>query len=399
MNNKVELFPNINQYKVDLERKYLVRQNRFALSLISVIGILSVIYLVFTHQGLKLIVGLSLGFFVIIFLNILAISYSDNQVEFLKLNKFITSISFFTLMSGFVLYFKSPSFIPFLFIAYLIAAVYKDIKVLAIISLYFVFTMVMLLLNYKELFNFQTNQSPNHFVIGVFVILFLTLLMISIYITIKENQFFFNQISFSKEKETRNIELLIHLKDQIDVSSVFHPDYYDALRQFFDAFTQKIDSRNVFDEKLSVMEQLSKGVSKEEILKAHQDLSPKDLHRLEHLVLSQDSLLRKIAMHVFYYNQQEIHKREIFSETHFESFNKSMDDLEIKIVAFVNFYVLLKRGLTGMKPMSKDEIYHMLIHTDFSYSLHPKIREIYQENADVFETIYYDVFEEVVENE
>lgn len=396
MNNKEQLFPTINPYKVELEKKYLVRQNIFVLSLISIIGILSVVYLLLIHEDLKIIIGLSTGFLLIIGFNISALAYSESHIEFLQFNKFITSMMFFTLMVIFVIFFESPSFIPFLFLAYLIAAVYKDVKVLSIISLYFILTMAMLLINYGGLFYFQYNPTTNNLVIGIFVVLFLSLLMISTVITIKESQFFYNQISFSKEKECRNLEMLTSLKSNVESSCYFHLDYYDTVKSFFSAFTKKIGTDNVFEEKIDVIKKLAEGVSKAVILKEHKDFSPKDLYRLQSLVIKQETLLRKISMHIFYYNQRDIHEKEIFSETHFESFNKSVDDVGTKIVAFSVFYVLLKKGLPGTKPLTKEAIYHMLIETEFYYSLHPSIRLIYQDNAEVFETIYMDVFNEVV---
>jgi hypothetical protein len=397
LNNKEQLFPNINHYKVDLEKKYLVRQNIFVLSLISLIGILSIVYLALIHEDLRTIIGLSAGFLLIIVFNISALAYSETHIEFLKFNKFITSIGFFSLMIIYVLLFQSPSFIPFIFLAYLIAAVYKDIKVLSIISLYFILTMIMLLVNYGNLFDFQFNPTTNNIVIGIFVVLFLSLLMISTYITIKESQFFYNQISFSKEKECRNLEMLTSLKSNVESTCYFYPDYYETVKAFFESFTKKINTHNVFNDKVEIIKMLSEGISKDEILKKYTDMTVKDVHRLESLIIKQDTLLRKISMHIFYYNQRDIHEKEIFSETHFESFDKSVDDIGTKIVAFSVFYVLLKKGLPGTKPLSKDEIDHILIETDFYHSLHPKIRLIYQENSDVFEAIYNDVFDEVVE--
>lgn len=396
MKNKEQLFPSIDHYKVELEKKNLVRQNIFVLSLIYIIGILSVVYLIIIHEDVRIIIGFGTGFLVIVMFNIASLSYGDTQIEFLKFNKFITSISFFTLMIIYVLYFKSPAFLPFLFLAYLIAAVYKDIKVLTIISLYFILTMSMLLINYNHLFYFQYNPATNNLVIVIFVILFLSILMISTYITIKESQFFYNQISYSKEKECRNIEFLIDLKSKVETEFYFQPNFFEKIQKLFKVFSEKAHIHNVFDEKIEILKMLSEGKSKEEVLKTFPDFTVKDVHRLETLLIKQDALLKKIAMHVFYFNQRDIHQREMFSETNFESFNKSVDDLDTKIVSFAVFYALLKKGLPGTKGLSKEEAYELLIHSDFYYLLPVKVREIYQENPEVFETIINDVFDEVV---
>ena len=100
-------------------------------------------------------------------------------------------------------------------------------------------------------------------------------------------------------------------------------------------------------------------------------------------------------MKIFYFNQKDIHEREIFSETHFQSFNKSSDSLEVKILTFSIFYTILKRGLSGTKPLTNEEIYKAVINSEFYYFIDPKIRSIFKENPDVFDFIYKDAFEGV----
>ncbi|HKL47246.1 MAG TPA: hypothetical protein VJ878_01140, partial [Candidatus Izemoplasmatales bacterium] len=349
MNNKNKLYSEISQYKEEIEIKYLVRQNSFVLTLISIVGILTLVYLFLYDRNMRVIYGIAAGYLVILAFNIASLSYGKIRVEFLRFNKFITAISFFTMMIIYVLYFESPSIIPFLFLAYLVAAVYKDIKVLTVISLYFILTILMLLINHGYLFDFQSNPNTNNLVIGLFVFFFLSLLMISTYITLKESQFFYNQISFSKEKELRNINLLIDLKSKIDLEVFHHKIYYNQLRNLFEAFSNKLEINNVFSEKIDILEKLAHGEKKIQILKDHPKIKVEDLNRIEALIVNENSLIRKIAMRIYYFNQKSIHEKEIFSETHFESFNKSIDDMEVKIIIFAIFYVTLKRGLPGVK--------------------------------------------------
>lgn len=395
MNNRNKLYSEVNQYKEEIEIKYLVRQNSFVLSLILIVGILTVIYLFLYDRNMRVIYGLSAGYLLILIFNLASLSYGKTRVEFLRFNKFITSISFFTLIIIYVLYFKSPSIIPFLFLAYLVAAVYKDIKVLTVISLYFILTISMLLINHAYLFDFQSNPNTNNLVIALFVFFFLSLLMISTYITLKESQFFYNQISFAKEKELRNIHLLTHLKSKIDLEVFNHKIYYKQLRQLFKAFSDKLEINNVFEEKIDILEKLAGGVKKIQILKDYPNVKVEDLNRLEAIIMGEDTLIRQIAIKMYYFNQKDIHEKEIFSETHFESFNKSIDEMDVKIVIFAIFYVILKRGLPGIHSMSRSDIYQAIIETDFYYFIHPSIRQIFQENDEVFDAIFNEAFEGV----
>lgn len=395
MSHNKKFFDGSNKYKELLEMKYLVRQNNFVLALIFLVGLLSIGYLIILDFELRTILGLSSGFILLILFNIASLAYGQYQVEFYKFNKYITSLGFFTLIVIYVLFFKSPSIIPFLFLGYLVAAIYKDIKVLTMISFYFILAMASLLVNYGELFDFQTIESTNFIVIGIFVFLFLSLLMMSTYITLKESQFFYNQISFTKEKEIRNIDLLIQLKDQVDVEVFNHQLYYGRLNKLFDAFSSKLKIDNIFKEKLSMIEQLASTHQKDDVLKQYPQYTLSDLERLESLVIKKDNLIRKIALKIFYYNQKEIHQREIFSETHFESLNKSTDDIEIKILAFSVLYVLLRKGMSGYPSLTKDQIYDTITQTDFYFSLDPYVRKIFIDNPEVFEVIYCDAYEGV----
>ncbi|QWB99907.1 hypothetical protein KHQ88_07150 [Mycoplasmatota bacterium] len=395
MSSKQRIFPEVETFKEKIEIKYLVRQNVFVLSLIALLAILSIAYLIFIQSEIRMIMGLSAAFIVILIFNIASLAYGMTNIEFLKFNKFITSISFFTLIIILILFFKSPSFIPLLFLGYLIVAIYKDLKVLGMISLYFVLTMTMLLVNYSYLFDFKNNPSTNYIVIGFFVFFFLTLLMISTYITIKESKFFYNEISFSKEKEMRNLDLLIELKEKIDIESFDQSLFYSKIKALFKEFSHKLKIDNVFEDKIEVIEKLSNDISKDELLKEYPNYTIEDLIRLENLSLTKESILRKIALKIYYFNQKKIHEKEIFSETHFESFNKSTDEIEVKIISFAIFFVILKKGLPGIESMSNDDLYEAIIKTDFYHYIHPEIREIYEENPEVFNAIVADAFSEV----
>ncbi len=395
MNTKQRIFPEVERYQQYLEFKYLVKQNIFVLLTIFLVGLLMLIYLLIAGYPLRNILGLLSGFAAVLIFNIASLAYGMKDYSFLKFNKFITSISFFTLILIILLYFKSPSLIPFLFIAYVISAIYKDLKVLGVISLYFVFTISMILFNYSYLFDFQNTPSPNYGVLGFFVFFFLFLLFVSTYITIKEIKFFYNEISFSKEKQNRNIDLLIYYKKKIAPDNHNYDLYYKKVELVFDDFCKKIEIDNHFDEKLEIIKQLDKGKSIDDILKTHSEFNKNDILRLKNLVLSEDSNLTKLALKIYYYNQKQIHEKEIFSETNFESFDKSGDEIEVKIISFVVFYVLLKKGLPGMKPLTDNELYDAIINTDFFHFINPRIRKIYKENSEVFNSIVADVISEV----
>jgi len=208
----------------------------------------------------------------------------------------------------------------------------------------------------------------------------------------KEKSFFYNQISKSKEIEYRNIDLLIKLRHQTSKQEKDFSSYYDHLKEFLQAFSDKLELPNIFEEKINILIDLENQLKYDEILKKHPDFTVDDLDRLSRLCVSNKSALDRIALKMSKTKTIDIKRREIFSATHFKSFNKQSDSIEIRIIAFVIFYVALKKGLLGMDKISDEEIYHMITKTDYYYYIDSRVMKIYEENADVFEAIIVDAF-------
>ena len=89
MSSKQRIFPEVEAYKEKIEVKYLVRQNAFVLSLIVLLGLLSMAYLIFVQAEVRMIIGLGAAFIVILIFNIASLAYGMTSIEFLKFNKFM----------------------------------------------------------------------------------------------------------------------------------------------------------------------------------------------------------------------------------------------------------------------------------------------------------------------
>ena len=147
---------------------------------------------------------------------------------------------------------------------------------------------------------------------------------------------------------------------------------------------------NIFTEKIEVLQALESKKSKKEILNQYPNLKENDLLRLERLLLNQKSALRKLILKIKHTHTGKIKTREIFSGTHFQSFNKQSDSIDIKIISFVIYYVALRKGLAGMKSVSNEELFNGIINSDLHHFIDPKVVKIFKENADVFNTIVDD---------
>ena len=383
-------FSQIEDYRSQLELKHLRSKNHFILGIMVFMLVLTSIYMLVGGFPTSYFYSLLVGYIAIIMFNIVCLAYGKEDKNFYILNKFITSLGVFGIVTAMIFVFKSPAFISGLFIAYAIAAFYQDLKVILISDLYLFFAILMVMWNYPEYLTFQNAQVESDFGTFFFIILFVLLLTISSYIIIKQKRFLYNQLALSKESEFRNIDLLIDAdkeatKHKIDISK-----YYKAVEAFTSAFSEKLAIDNAFSEKLKIMVALEKGASISSLLAKYPDYTNSDFDRLEDLLISGNHQLRKTAIKMTKMMDLNIKKREIFSETQLKSFNQPYDTLEIKILAFAVFYVSLRSGNDLQSPLSAEEVYNILIYTDYYYYNDSAIMKIYEENHQVFDAICQD---------
>jgi len=393
------VFNETQYYREQLEFKHLKGQNTLVSLTIFFMMILTALYMFLSNYAAVPIIGFALGYLVILIFNFAALSYAREYSYFMKFNKYITSITLFTITVAMIIYFKSPSFIPLLFVVYAICSIYKDIKVLLVITVYFLFSILMLILNYQNIFAFQNNFVIKDLAIAFFVFLFLLILLSSSFIIVKEKTFFYNNISYAKEKEFRNLDLLMEFKMKGKTNISHNRDYYQDTEDLLEEFRKKIDIPDIFTEKIEILKKLEKGIEKSIILNEHHDFTKLDLERLENLLVNKNSKLRRLILKIKHSQLDKIKTREIFSATHFQSFNKQSDNLETKILCFVVYYATLKKGLPGMKSLSNKELYDTFINSDFYRFIDPKVIKVYQENADVFDQIVDEVMVEVKNND
>jgi hypothetical protein len=356
--------------------------------------LLTLVYLLINNDiyPIREVIQVSVGFIVLIAISTMLTLYGDEDNSYIKLNKYFATIGMFSLATALIMYFESPSFIPLLFVAYCMCAIYQDMKVMIISNIYFIVSILLTVISYPDLLKAETATLGTNFSIGFFSLLFLIMLSVSAYIIMKEKSFFYNQISNSKEIEYRNIDLLIKLKHDTDKHDKNFMSYYERTNDFLEAFSKKIELPNVFEEKINIIKKLEEKVSYKDILKQYPEYTEKDLDRLSKLLMSEHNTLGRVAVKISKTNEEDIQKREIFSGTHFKSFNKSSDTTETKIIAFVIFYVALKKGLYGMEKLNGKDIYEAITNSDYFHYIDSRVMKIYMDNSDVFDDIISDAF-------
>ncbi len=389
---KTYAFPEIEQYREHLEIKHLRGKNYIVAGVFFTMMILTLTYMLIARYPFGTIMPLILGYVIILAINFIFSAYGEEDYSYLKVNKYILTLGMFSIVTAMIMLFQSPSLIPLLFVVYCISAIYQDMKVIIISDLYFGVAIVFIVLGFPELLLSENNTIISNFSFMLFAILFLTMLSISAYIIVKEKSFFYNQIAKSKETEFRNIDLLLKLKHETNKEEKNIEEYYKQANEFLQAFTEKLDLPNIFEEKIRILIDLENDVPQEEILENHPDFNQEDIDRLGRLRISNHYDLNRIAVKVSKTKSVVVKRREIFSATHFISFNKQVDSTEIKIIAFVIFYVALKKGITGLDKISDEDIYRILTETDYYYYIDSRVMRIYQENSEVFDEIIADAF-------
>ena len=385
-------FSEIEQYREYLEIKNLRGKNKIASGVFFALMIFTVVYMIIAKYQFADIFPIALGYFLLLVANFVFSSYGEMNTTYLKMNKYISTLGMFSIATALVIYFQSPSVIPLLFIAYCICAIYQDISVMIISDIYFLFSILMIVINYPNLLLAQNSMNGYNFSIVLFSILFLMMLSISAYIIMKEKSFFHNQISTSKEVEHRNIDLLLRLKKKTNKDDKDFLTYYDRTNDFLQAFSDKLEIPNIFEEKIQILKLLEQGTEESKILEDFLDYSKEDISRLRKILVDKNIEISRIAEKISKTKNVDIKKREIFSATHFKSFSKQSDSTEIKIIAFVIFYVTLKKGYLGMFKIKDKDIFNTITNSDYYYYIDSRVMKIYEENSEVFDAIISDAF-------
>ncbi|MDD3127153.1 MAG: hypothetical protein WC479_04985 [Candidatus Izemoplasmatales bacterium] len=390
-NRQKYVFAEIEDYRELLETKHLRSKNLFVITISAILGVAVLTYMIVAKYPLQTTLSLMAGFLLLMLVNVACLAFGYENHYFYQLNQYVTSFGIFCLAIAMIFIFKSPSMVASLFIAYAIAAFYQDLKVMFISNTFLLFSAIMIMAEFPEYLDFINASQESDFAVPFFFLVFILVLSISSYIIVKQKRFFYNQIALSKETEFRNIDLLIDLETQVTGRTISLSKYYDNILAFTDAFTNKIQMDNIFVEKIHIMQDLENNTPYPTMHEKYPNYSKEEFDRLDDLLLGNHRKLLKLAMKINYAKDIKIKKREIFSETQFKSFNHQSDSLEIKILAFAVFYTALRRGNAAMRPLTEEEIYNVLVYTDYYYYIDPSIIRIYQENNQVFDDIVTDI--------
>ena len=145
---KTYAFKEIEQYHEYLETKHLRSKNQIVSGVFFVLFILNLTYMIFAKYPMETVIQVSIGYLALLLANFILYAYSNEDNSYLKINKYVSTLGMFSLATILIVVNRSPSFIPLLFVAYCICAIYQDIKVMIVSNIYFMVAIILTIVSF-----------------------------------------------------------------------------------------------------------------------------------------------------------------------------------------------------------------------------------------------------------
>jgi len=306
---------------------------------------------------------------------------------------YINTLGEFVIAITLIIVFQTPSIFTAIFLAYAIASIYQDSKVMLISNFALFISGFILAFSFDNVFSIPGNSATQNVFIVIFLFLFVLLLTLSSYILIKRKSFFYNHLAQIKESEVRNMNLLMEIEYSRTKKVLQQNEYYSALEKFSNELSKKIGIENVFNRKIKLLKDLTK-YSMPEILLRYPEYTLEQIDEMKYLELAVNKKIRNIGIKASKTRDIEVNRKEIFSESQFKSFKHINDDRYVKIIGFVVFYVLLKMDKLYLNELEEDKIKDVLYNSEYFYLIDRDILEIYLNNNEVFDTVVNDILKD-----
>lgn len=377
-------------YKELLELKH-IKTKTLLVNIINVVFAGIIVYFLYSlNLDVTKIFSVSFMFVVLISINVLLYSYSDDLYNNLKFAMYINTIAEYVIAITLILMFKTPSIFTALFLAYAITAIYQDYKVMLVSNWALFISGFLLVIGYSEIFAIPGITSMQNVFIVVFLFIFVLLLTLSSYILIKRKTFFYNHLAQSRESEVRNMDLLSEVAVHNNHKPIDTKEYYASLNAFSKELSKKIGIENVFSRKIKLLKDLKK-YSVNEMIEKYPDYTATEINQLRVMELAVNNKMRNIGLKASISQDIHVTRKEIFSESQFKSFKHYSDDRYVKIISFVVFYCLLKIDKPYLKELSDSKIKDIIYNSEYFYLVDPDVLEVYLENNEVFDTVVNDI--------
>ncbi len=389
--NSLKKQPNKSLILNSLEQRYLRSKSLFVSAMLFIVMFPVLIVLRLYDIPWTDILAYFLTFIILIAINLLFFFYK-HHFKSMQLPMYITSVGLYLIMFGVIIDIYTSSIFTILFLAYAIIALYQDLK-LSIFNSFLIFLSgVSLVLFYPDMFD--TNQTLlltlDTFYIMTFFIVFIALILTSSIIILKRKRYSYRQLAEIKEQEQKHISLLFELQSKQSDKSFDSRNYYDDLKSFSQSLSENIGiNHKVFLERLEIIMKLE-DKSENEVSEEYQNYTLEEIEELKHLELSVYNKISKTAFKAAQLEDINIDKKELLYERAQEKLNYRDDDKQVKLIAFVVFYTLLRLDKFYAKGLSHNQIMHILMANRYNSFIDQEVLDIFINNQSKIKKIVND---------
>lgn len=382
-------YSQLEVYKESLESIHIKTKTIIVNVLLFLFALLLIFFL--TREGVdatKLWPSLFM-IFVIIVVNLLFMSITDDAYNSLHVAMYVTIIGVHVITISLVFAFQTPSIFTSLFLGYAITSIYQDQKGMILSSLMLFFSGTTIVVLHPEFLALYQASNTENLYIYVFLMVFVTLLTLSSFILIKRKAFFYNQIASIKESEVRNIALMNQMFEVKMDKKNDYSHYYDDLEHFSEHLSKKIGVDSLFKSRLGALRML-KDKPLYEVAEKYPEFTAAELEELQLLEVEVNNKMINLATKASKSGDIKVAKKDIFSESQFKSFNHVGDSQYTKIISFAVFYALLKVDKPYLKSIDESKLRDLIFNSEYFYRIDRDIVNIYLENSEVFDSIVND---------
>ncbi len=393
MQSRINTSRELENFRKDIELRYLKKHSLFVLSLIGIIA-LPVIFMLNTFGFSTHVLFLyAFFFFAILVINLAFFAYED-YFNSIKVAMYINTLGLYALSASLIIDVKSPSLYISIFLVYAIVSLYQDAKVNLLNNIAVFFLGVLAISNNPMIFNLQSQNNISITYIYLFLLVFVFLISIASTVFIKRKAKFIAKLTEIQEIEVRTLDTLFELETLYKgKKAAKSKSYFESINRFSDVFSKDYGMENAIKSKVKVIKDLEQ-MDIKEVQEKYPNYSIEEVKEIDNLRLNRSRKIRYIAYKIGLLEDFLIPKRDVYSDTRFTTLRHYEDNRHVRIIAFVVLYVLLRLDNPIFSGLSDMEVKEHIMSSELIHLIDADVLNVYLENSEVFDRIFKDIYRE-----
>ena len=375
-----------------LELKSYRVSTLFGTIILAIYGVLISLVLIFS--GVNVIEALIyLSLFILFSGSSFFFWFKEFELNTLKNVSYISIVFLYAFITYLLFNSGLPGIYANIFLAFTLGYLYLDEKATWINHILMGFTSSILIWFFPDLFGLDSLAIINLIAVNFGVLVLLVFLFFSSYFNVRKKRYDYLRLARLRENEFKTINVLMNLENEYFSQKNDSEKVYKALKEFFNQFSIKVGIENVFDERLSLIQD-AQTMTDEEFIEKHPDLQEEFKDYLSTLSLDEIGKLRYLAFKI-----SQIESVEVDYSMNQEVFNslRHYDDAQlVKLVVFSAFLVFFRIDKRELSAISTEEFVELLKQSDLVNKIEPKILDLFYKYQDVIEDILADAIQKDV---